>query len=413
MVRGPEPAPVSPERFAALWCSLAPIGRAGSDGGYLRYTWSPADLAAREWFVEEALDRDLTVETDRNGNLTAWWGDPAAGDAVLTGSHLDSVPHGGGYDGALGVVSGLLAVDALRSDAGGVAPPRAIGVAVFVEEEGARFGVPCLGTRLLTGAVEPQTALALRDADGVSFAEAMAAAELDPTGVGPDPAALARLGAFVELHIEQGRALVDLAAPVGVAQGIWPHGRWRLEITGEANHAGTTRLVDRRDPMVTCAHLVLGANQQARERGAQATVGRLAVTPNATNAVPAGVTAWLDARAADEPALRALVDAVAAQTLEQAGRDGTGVEFTEESLSPAVVFDPGLRERLRELLDAPVLATAAGHDAGVLAAHVPTAMLFVRNPTGVSHSPAEHASDVDCALGVEALARTLRDLAWR
>ena len=104
---------MTPDRFAALWRSLAPIGR-DPGGGYLRYSWSAADLAAREWFVEEALDRDLTVETDRNGNLWAWLGSPSDGDAVVTGSHLDSVPHGGAYDGPLGVVSALLAIDVIR-----------------------------------------------------------------------------------------------------------------------------------------------------------------------------------------------------------------------------------------------------------------------------------------------------------
>src|SRR4051794_30837650 len=191
---------MTPDRFAALWRSLAPIGRDASSGGYLRYSWSAADLAAREWFVEEALDRDLDVETDGNGNLWAWWGTPDR-DAVVTGSHLDSVPHGGAYDGPLGVVSGLLAIDLLRERA--VTPRRPIGVVVFTEEEGARFGVPCLGSRLLTGAQDPARALELRDRDGIRLADAMTAADHDPARVGPDPGLLSRIGAFVELHVEQ------------------------------------------------------------------------------------------------------------------------------------------------------------------------------------------------------------------
>lgn len=407
---------MTPDRFAALWRSLEPIGRDPGNGGYLRYSWSRADLAAREWFVEEALDRDLEVDSDGNGNLWAWWGSPEAGDAVVTGSHLDSVPHGGAYDGPLGVVSGLLAIDLLRERGHGE-PRRPIAVAVFTEEEGGRFGVPCLGSRLLTGALDPAKALRLRDRDGVSLADAMVAADADVDRLGADPALLGRIGTFVELHVEQGRALADLDRPVGVASAIWPHGRWRFTLTGEGNHAGTTAMADRHDPMLTFAYLVLAANKEARlaaeKSGALATVGRVAVRPGVTNAIAAEVTAWLDARAPDQSTLDDLVAAVVRRVAERAGRDGTNVSWTAESLTPVVGFDGGLRDRLGVLLnDAPVLPTGAGHDAGVLAAHVPTAMLFVRNPTGVSHAPAEWASDADCASGVTALADVLAELAF-
>jgi N-carbamoyl-L-amino-acid hydrolase len=401
---------MSPERFAALWRSLTPIGRDAGSGGYLRYSWSAADRACREWFVEEAHDRDLVVERDGNGNLLAWWGDPSAGDAVVTGSHLDSVPFGGAYDGPLGVVSGLLAVDLLR-ERGMTTPRRPIGIAVFTEEEGARFGVPCLGSRLLTGAITAPKALALRDATGISLADVLAEADVDPAGVGPDPDLLGRFGTFVELHVEQGRALADLGVPVGVASSIWPHGRWRMDVTGEGNHAGTTAMAGRRDPMLTAAYAVLAANKEARTLGAHATVGRFAVSPNATNAIPAAVTAWLDARAVDRATVIGLVESLTRKVEERAERDGTKVAWTAEAVSGEVEFDAVLRDWLAVTLDAPVLATGAGHDAGVLSEHVPTAMLFVRNPTGVSHAATEYASDADCSLGVEALATALGELA--
>jgi beta-ureidopropionase / N-carbamoyl-L-amino-acid hydrolase len=400
---------ISPDRFAALWRSLQPIGRdEAAGGGYLRYSWSDAELSCREWFVEEALDRDLEVEIDGNGNLWAWWGSPEAEGAVVTGSHLDSVPHGGAYDGPLGVVSGLLAVDVLREQ--GVRPERPLAVVVFSEEEGARFGVPCLGSRLLTGAFDPARARRLRDRDGVTLADAMAHAGLDPERLGPDPERLSRLAAFVEVHIEQGRALDELGHAVGVAGAIWPHGRYRLDFTGEANHAGTTRMADRHDPMLTLAYTVLAANKEARVQGAHATVGRVDVAPNATNAIPARATAWLDARAPDEAALNRLVDAVRKRAEERAARDGTTLALTAESVSGEVSFDNALSRLAAAELGAPVLPTGAGHDAGVLCGHVDTAMLFVRNPTGVSHAPHEHASDVDCAAGVTALAAVLARL---
>jgi N-carbamoyl-L-amino-acid hydrolase len=397
-------------RFRALWDTLAPIGRDPDTGGYLRHAWTPAEQACREWFSAQAQARRLAVDSDGNGNLFAWWGDPAGDHAVVTGSHFDSVPHGGAYDGPLGIVSALLALDLLAER--GVTPRRPVAVAAFVAEEGSRFGLACLGSRLLVGAVDPDRARALTDRDGTTLAGAMAAAGADPDRLRPDPLRLARIGTFVELHLEQGRALADLSAPVGVASAIWPHGRWRLDVAGEGNHAGTTRMADRRDPMLTAAYTVLAANKEARLRGAHATVGRLTVSPNATNAVPAAASAWLDARAPDQGTLEALVAAVRVRAAERAGRDGTSVRMTAESLSPAVEFHAGLRDRLARLLgDAPVLPTGAGHDAGVLAGHVPTAMLFVRNPTGVSHAPAESATDTDCAAGVVALADVLQELA--
>jgi N-carbamoyl-L-amino-acid hydrolase len=160
----------------------------------------------------------------------------------------------------------------------------------------------------------------------------------------------------------------------------------------------------------------LAANKQARLAGQRATFGRLEVAPNGTNAVPSRVTAWLDARCEDEEALGALVGAIEKQAQERAGRDGTALVVTAESVSPAVEFDAGLAQRLALLggrAEArPLIPTAAGHDAGILAAAgIPTAMLFVRNPTGISHSPAEHAETADCHAGVEALADALQELA--
>ena len=386
-----------------MWADLLPVGRDGTTGGYRRYAWTPSDLACREWFAGEAARRGLDVVVDRNGNQWAWWGDPDAdGPGVVSGSHLDSVPDGGAYDGPLGVVSAFAAVDLMREQ--GVVPARPLGVVSFTDEEGARFGIACAGSRLLTGALDADRARRLTDADGTTLAEAMRAAGHDPEQLGRDDETLRRVGTLVELHVEQGRGLVDAGAAVGVAHGIWPHGRWRLDLDGEANHAGTTRLVDRDDPMLRLAAAVLSAREAATARGAVATIGRVTVAPNGTNAIPSRVRAWLDARGADEAAVRAVVAAVAA---------AAGTEPVEESWTPPVVFGGDLRDRLADRLGgAPVLPTAAGHDAGILAgAGVEAGMLFVRNPTGVSHSPAEHAETDDCLAGVGALARAIETLA--
>jgi N-carbamoyl-L-amino-acid hydrolase len=369
--------------------------------------------------VGAAADRALDVHADRNGNLWAWWGDADAdGPGVVTGSHVDSVPDGGAYDGPLGVVSAFLAVDMLR--ASGFEPARPIGIAAFADEEGARFGIACAGSRLLVGGLDPDRARGLVDNDGVRLAEAMQRTGHDPAHLGRDDETLRRIGVFVELHVEQGRGLIDLDTPLAVADGIWPHGRWRFDFEGAANHAGTTAMADRQDPMLTYAVSALSASKQARLAGARATFGRVHVEPNGTNAIPSHVTAWLDARAAESEDLERLVDSISQQAYDRAARDGTALAIRAESLSPLVSFDVDLRDRLARVVGAsygsaapaPALPTAAGHDAGILAAAgVPAAMLFVRNPTGVSHSPAEFAEEADCLAGVGALARVIEALA--
>ncbi|GAA2234973.1 hypothetical protein GCM10010413_38180 [Promicromonospora sukumoe] len=493
--------------------AIADVGRASS-GGYERFAWTVHDLALREWFAAEAAARGLDVTTDRAGNQWAWWGDPDAdGPGVVTGSHLDSVPGGGAFDGPLGVVSAFAALDALR--ASGVVPARPLAIVNFSDEEGARFGLACLGSRAVTGTVSADRLLALRDRTGDSLADVLGRVSPGGSGVssssrgsslsrpgevstsstsgvgvgvggsgswgsggvslehyGRDDEALARIGVFVELHVEQGRYLADLpadeAAPVAVGAAIWPHGRWRVDLAGEANHAGTTPLAHRHDPMLDLARLITDVRAAAEQAGALATLAKVEVEPNGVNAIPSRVRAWIDARAETEDAVLAVlcgpggvggavpVEAghmTAGPVAERVpgerpglrssapggpggrggpgtggglgGSSGSGVfgglgEWApvEESWTPATVFDPALAARLADVvgrpgsdLPAPVIGTGAGHDAGILAAAgVPTAMLFVRNPTGVSHSPAEHAEQSDCDAGVEALTAVLADL---
>ena len=307
----------------------------------------------------------------------------------------------------------LAALDALRER--GFVPGRPIGISVFAEEEGSRFGLACLGSRLATGAITWERARELRDRDGIALPDALAASGLHPDDGDKRWDLGSRVECYVELHVEQGRSLVDTGHAVGVGTGIWPHGRYRFEFTGEANHAGTTRMEDRRDPMLTYAMTALAANKQARLAGQRATFGRVETVPNGTNAVPSRVTAWLDARAEDPAALADLVAAVERQADERARRDGTRLAMTTESVSAPVFFDDTLSRRIaadHEDGDWPLLPTQAGHDAGILAeSGIPSAMLFVRNPTGVSHSPDEHAELADCLAGVSALADTLALLA--
>jgi N-carbamoyl-L-amino-acid hydrolase len=391
---------------------IAAVGRDATSGGYRRLAWTDADLTLREWFAGEAAALGLDLEVDRNGNMWAWWGDSSGSDAVVTGSHLDSVPDGGNYDGPLGVASALDAVAELKRR--GVQPRRPLAIACFTDEEGGRFGVACIGSRLAGGVLAPDRALALRDVDGVTFAEALTAAGRDPQALGAEPDRLARIGAFVELHVEQGRGLIDMNAAVGVGTAVLPHGRWRVDIAGQPNHAGTTLIADRRDPMMGLAVLIESARREAAERdsvshAARATVGKVQCTPNAVNAIPSHVIGWLDARAQDEATLDTMLEAIGRDMLDL---PGLHVQIAMESRTPAQTFDVSLSTALATMLGgAPMLATGAGHDAGVLAEiGVPAGMLFVRNPTGISHSPEEHAEDADCEAGAAALADVLSEL---
>lgn len=394
-----------------MWRELAPIGRDAVTGGYRRSPFAAAERECVAWFVAEAERRRLQLDWDGQGNAVAWWRPEGSAGArgILIGSHLDSVDNGGAYDGPLGIVSSFAALDRLR--AVGFAPSRPIGVAMFVEEEGSRFGVACLGSRLATGRMTAEAAADLRDRDGVFLLDAMAAAGIEPR-LGPSPL-LDDVAMFIELHVEQGRDLIDRGAAVAVASASWAHGRWRFDFSGQPNHAGATRMEDRHDPMLTYAMTVLAANKQARLSGGRATFGRVSVEPNATNAIPEQVRAWLDARGPEASMVEGLVDSVIRQSTERALRDGTTVKVTPESVSPMVDFDVPLSTRLATILDdAPIIATGAGHDAGILQlAGIPSAMLFVRNPTGISHSPEEFAEVGDCLAGVDALVKVLAELA--
>ncbi|HXD27350.1 MAG TPA: allantoate amidohydrolase [Arthrobacter sp.] len=433
----PEPSTVN-----SLMAAIADTGRDARRGGYSRPVYSTPELDLREWFTAEATSRGLAVERDANGIIWAWWdlpsgatarhdgGAPAGADprrgALVTGSHLDSVPGGGAFDGPLGVASALAAYDVLaaREAAGGLQRHRALAIAVFPEEEGSAFGVACLGSRLLTGAIDTTRALNLRDAAGTTFADASRAHGLDPDAMGRDEAALARIGDFVELHVEQGLGLngedhTDAAGrgpAVAVASSILGHGRWRFSVTGQGNHAGTTLMADRADPMVAAAQMVLAVRKTAAAQDdARATVGRLEPVPGGTNVIASRVDFWMDVRHPDDAVTAALVERIHGQAQKIAAFEGCTVEMTEESYSDTVHFDAALARALqgsvrRTVPGAPVLSTGAGHDAGVLAAEVPTGMLFVRNPSGISHSPEEHVEDDDATAGTQALADTLEDL---
>jgi beta-ureidopropionase / N-carbamoyl-L-amino-acid hydrolase len=309
-------------------------------------------------------------------------------------------------------VSGFLAVDEMRSRAVRLARP--VAVVDFIDEKGARFGVCCLGSRLMWGTLAPEQARGLTDADGMTLAEAMHGA--DPDGIGRGEQALARLGQLVEVHVEQGRNLVGLDASVAIASAMWPHRAWLFTLTGESDHVGTTRLGDRRDPALPFASDVLAARQVAQDNGTRGAFSKSTVAAGGSNVIATTVTAWLDARGRTGGAMARSVEQIAAARAAAAEHD-VHVEMTRTSYASGVNFSTDLRQ-LHAKLGADYgnpmpESPTQGHDCGVLAQEIPTSMLLVRSPSGICRSPGEFAQTDDVLDGTAAPSRFLEALATR
>jgi allantoate deiminase len=345
----------------------------------------------------------MTVRVDAAGNLRGLWqpeGAPAR--RLVLGSHIDTVPGAGAYDGVLGVVLALEWI-ALAQE---LALPLAIEVIAFSEEEGVRFGVPFLGSRAAAGCFDPAL-LALQDADGVTVEAAIRAFGLDP-GRMDEAAVDANARGFIEIHIEQGPMLEAEGLSVAAVTGIVGQTRLRVEFRGQANHAGTTSMHLRRDALAAAAEWIAQVETLALNTGGLvATVGKLTVEPNAVNVVPGAARATLDLRHARDDARANAVEALLAKAETIAARRGISFECVRLLDQPAVPMDEKLTALLADAIkDAgrPVkpMFSGAGHDAMVMAARLPTAMLFLRSPGGISHHPAEAVleEDVRAALDV-------------
>ena len=395
---------IDAELYRRLFAEISTIGH--GERGWNRIAWGEGEDAAHLWFEQTARALSLELERDLAGNLWAIEPGSNGGAFDAVGSHLDTVGDGGAFDGVLGVVAGFVAVEAVRRR--GAARPRPLAVGCMVDEEGARFGATIYGSRALVGEWKIDELLARRDADGVLFADAAAARGVTAQTLADAPSFLPRIASWIEVHVEQGKRLVDVPAALGVATVLAPRERWSVTYRGAADHAGTTPMVERRDPLVAAARTVVRAHDVANaEPGAVATVGRLSVLPGSSNVIPAEVRFSLDVRACHAAAL----ERVRAQILVD---PGGGIEHASacDSRDPGCFFDDELRTALHaaaaaESAVAIDLSAYAGHDAGVLARVLPAAMLFVRNPTGSSHNKTEFTSEADALTACAVLARTL------
>ena len=380
--------------------------------GYSRPTFSPAWKRARDYVAEEAEKIGCSLRTDPAGNLHArprglGWDQ----GAWLCGSHLDSVPSGGKYDGVVGVV---VALEILRAH-----PEAPMELVVFVEEEGTAFGIAMLGSRLWAGSFEPERLTTLKNAAGLDIASAG-----KPFGLAPERINAKDFGfplggykGMIEVHVEQGAGLWKKGLPVAVVASVNGRKQYSGHLSGVANHAGSTAMADRFDALAGAAELVLGLESLGRELNvtygnATLTAGRLVVSPNAINVVPGRADFGLDFRsssnealAAGDPAIRDLLSSIG----ERRGL-GTSIECFESL--PALPFDPGVCERLRRAgtslgFDLPEASSGALHDCAILAPLLPSAMLFVASSEGISHNPAEYSRPEDIAAAARIVAAAI------
>lgn len=389
---------------------LARLAEFSADGpGVTRLAWSPEHLQALEWVAQCAEDSGMTAGLDPAGNLIAKWDGVGSGPAFAMGSHVDSVPAGGRFDGALGVVGALAAVELLRER--GFAPSRSVWLMAFMDEEGTRFGESMFGSRAFAGD-DLRNYLELRDADGVSVAEAMRAAGFDPDDV-TSAAAIDEVGTFLELHVEQGRVLADAGADIGVVTGIVGLLQARVEVRGQSDHGGATPMQGRKDALVASARMIVELRDWARTHSDMTcTIGSISALPGAYNVIPGECVFTVDLRAAApldftsaKPRLEALVKRVARE-------ESVEVMIGVTDQIPPAPLDEDLLRLIERAADEEGashvrLPSGAGHDTQILAKRVPSAMVFVPSVGGVSHSPDEYTSAEHCELGARVLARVI------
>lgn len=395
---------------------LETLGRCGvlPEGGIFRplYSrpWAEARGQLRAWM--EAIG--LEVHGDAVGNLFGRLNGDGKG-VILTGSHLDTVKQGGRFDGALGILAGLVAVKTLREAAG--RPRRPIEVLATCEEEGSRFHSHMWGARAILGMIEPGETESHRDADGVTIGQAMWECGLNPAEI--PRARREDIQAFLELHIEQGPILEAEDVAVGVVTAITGITQLTVRVTGQADHAGTTPMDLRRDALVGASRMVGEIAGLARKLGrpAVATVGTARVLPGAVNIVPGEVEFTVDLRHPEPMTKTDLVRALETRCREIAAELRLGCEIHPLVDIAGTPLDPALVDLLEEVLRArgtryKLMVSGAGHDAQIFAPRIPTAMLFVPSRGGRSHSPSEFTSVEQAMVGIAALAAALYRLAY-
>jgi ureidoglycolate amidohydrolase len=407
---------VDADRLAGEIEALAQI----SDTPYpsvTRVLFTGPDMRGRDWMVERCEAAGLDVRFDAVGNLFARWeGAEPELAAVATGSHTDAIPNAGRFDGVVGVLGGLEAIRSLK--ASGLTPRRSIELIVFTAEEPTRFGIGCVGSRMMSGQLDPERAAGLTDADGVTLEEARLAAGYAGALSSVRPA-VGHYRAFVELHIEQGPLLERDHVQVGVVTAIAAPATLRVDLTGPGGHAGAVLMADRADPMVAAAELVSAVDAIARSSGGSdtvATCGLVDVFPGAVNSIPREVRLSIDVRDTDGARRDRVVDAIRAKGRDAAARRGVGHRDELLNADPPATCAPEIVAQIEAVcaeqgVIAQRMISRAYHDSLFMAQICPTGMIFIPCRGGVSHRPDEFSSPEDIARGAAVLAGTLANLA--
>lgn len=376
---------------------------------------SPQHLEANQRAARWMTQAGMTVWQDSVGNICGRYeGEQEGAPAILLGSHLDTVRNAGRYDGMLGVLAAIEVVHGLHQQ--GRRLKQAIEIVGFCDEEGTRFGITLLGSRGITG-TWPESWLAQTDADGVSVAQAMVLAGLDPARIHLAARRPEEIAAYLELHIEQGPCLEQEGLALGVVEAINGARRLNCRFTGEAGHAGTVPMSHRKDALAAAAEWMVRVEILTREQGGNrvATVGTLRCAPGAVNVIPGDVTLTLDIRGPHDQPLDALLDTLLKEAQAIASRRQLRFSAEEFYRIAATACDSGLQQVLSEAVQAVqgrslTLPSGAGHDAIAMAERWPSAMLFVRCKGGISHHPAESVTADDVALAIAAYSRAVSAL---
>lgn len=399
---------INPDRLRADIEAVNAIGRIEGRAGINRVSFSDADMEGRRWLVSRLEAAGLAAHMDVSGNVFGRW-DVGDGSAVLAGSHLDTVPQGGRFDGTLGVCAALEAVRAMME--AGFVPSRPVEVVCTADEEG-RFG-GMFGSQVMCGEIGPGWIAEAADDSGLKLADALRAQGLDPGTVDsrdPDDIAV-----FLELHVEQGPVLEKAGIPLGIATAVSGVFNWTVTLTGEANHSGTTPMDMRRDAFRGLADFGAAIPSIIEANGgpdSRLTVGKAQLSPNFPHSVAGEVVFSIIGRDIDASRMQALADGCRAE-IERAGEaHGLGINIQQQSWLLPVPLDPAVADRIADLAGASGMRTlkmtsGAGHDAQTFARHVPAGLIFVPSTGGISHSPDEHTGWADIEKGANLLARAV------
>jgi ureidoglycolate amidohydrolase len=406
---------IDPQRVQAEIDELAAISEAPAPA-VTRVLFSERDLEARAWITAKCLDLGLSVRIDGVGNIFARWDGSEPGLPVIaSGSHIDAIPNAGRYDGVVGVLGPLEAFRALKAT--GFVPRRSLELIVFTAEEPTRFGLGCLGSRLLSGALAPGVAAQLHDADKISLPDWLARMDWGRADLGSVRIRPGAYRAFVELHIEQGPLLERDQVDIGVVEKIAAPGAFRIRLEGSGGHAGAVLMPDRRDAFMGAAEIALAIEKAALESGSPdtvATAGALRVEPNAINSIPFRVVMEVDLRDTDLASRDRVLERIGREAALICERRQLTFTFEPINADPPAVATPELvasvlRHAHESGFSARAMISRAYHDSLFMAMLCPITMIFIPCRGGVSHRPDEYSSPAQIAAGIEVLARTLRD----